>query len=420
MSALPAQVAYTTGSPTLPPNASSRDVVIRSSNGQSFGENATIVFDLNAAGFIDPASIYLRYKYAFTNLANAELKGTPVYTPFQRLAVFCGSQQLESISQYNQVANMITNLTYDVAQKYGLQSAFGYRGASPGLLPTIEELDGRVLIGANEVGSFSAPLPSVLSNCEKYLPAFAMPQLRVELGTDTLANMFRQVAGVVPTGMVLSNLELCYKQIDMGADVEAMVRAMGLTHIKTQSLMNSASLLPSGAVGMSSIVFNTRLASIKSAFLLFANSTTDSCGEYDSVDITSGNGSYNITIAGKSYPQTPANTAQNKAGILQALRGAVGSIADKSNSMSINSVEFNKIDGSTTTLAACGKFIVGIDTEVIDSDFIMSGVSSQNSSITANIQLGTALIDNHNVHLILAYDALLELDFVSGQATLKM
>ena len=418
MSALPAQVAYTTGSPTLPPNASSRDVVIRSSNGQSFGENATIVFDLNAAGFIDPASIYLRFKYVFSNLASAELKGTPVYTPFQRLSVFCGSQQLESISQYNQVANMYCNLNYDVAQKYGLQSVFGYRGVDP-LLPTIEEMDGRVLT-ANETGSFSAPLPCILSNCEKYLPAFAMPQLRVELGTDTLANMFKTNLVAVPTGMVLSNLELCYKQIDMGADVEAMVRATGATHIKTQSLMNSASLLPSGAVGMSSIVFNTRLASIKSAFLLFTNTTAASCGEYDSVDITNGNGSYNITIAGKSYPQTPLNTFQNKSGILQALRGAVGSVYDKSNSMSINSVEFGRVDGNTTTLAACGKFIVGIDTEVIDSDYIMSGVSSQNSSITANIQLGTATTQSHNVHLVLAYDGLLEVDFVSGQAALKM
>lgn len=417
MSALPVQVAYSTGAPSLPPNATSHDVVIRSSNGSQFGENATIVFDCNSAGFIDPASLYIRYKYAFTNLVGAELKGTPVYTPFQRLSVFCGSQQLESISQYNQVANMIVNVNYDVAQKFGLASCFGYKDSTS--VPTLEELDGRVLTG-NETGSFSGPLHCIISNSEKYLPAFAMPQLRVELGTDTLANMFKTDDVVAPTGMVLSNVELCYKQIDLGAEVEAMVRASGMTHIKTQSLMNSASLLPAGSVGMASIVFNSRVASIKSAFLLFANSTTDSCGEYDSVDVTKGNGSVNITIAGKSYPQTPLNTAQNKAGILQALRGAVGSVFDKTNSLSVNAVEFNRLDGQPTTLAAPGKFIVGIDTEVIDSDYIMSGVSSQNSSITANIQLGTATTDSHNVHLVIAYDALLELDFASGQATLKM
>ena len=50
----------------------------------------------------------------------------------------------------------------------------------------------------------------------------------------------------------------------------------------------------------------------------------------------------------------------------------------------------------------------------------MSGISSQNSAISVNVQLGTATAAVHNVHLILNYDALLELDFDAGQATLKM
>jgi hypothetical protein len=420
MTALPQQVAYATGAPSLPPNASSTDIVIRSSNGSTFGENATIVFDLNSAGFIDPQSLYIRYKYAFTNVVGAELKGTPVYTPFQRLSVFVGSTQIENIAQFNQVANMQVNLSYDIAQKYGVQSCFGYKDSTS--VPNNEELDGRVL-SVNEVGSFSAPLsPCILSNCEKFLPAFAMPAIRVELGTDTLANMFRTDVVAVPTGMVLSNVELCYKQIDLGAEVEAMVRSAGMTHIKTGSLMNSASLLGAGSSGMASIVYNTRLASIKSAFLLFANTIAASNKEYDSVDITKGNGSVNISIAGKTYPQTPLNTAQNKAGVLQALRGAVGSVFDTQNSLSINSVEFSRVDGGATTLAGAGKFIVGIDTSVLGStnDYIMSGVSSQNSSITCNLQLNSQTTNSVNVHLCLAYDAILELDFDAGQATLKM
>ncbi len=417
MSALPAAVSYGQGSPSLPAGASSHDTVIRSSNGQSFSENQTIVFDLNNTGFIDPASIYLRYKYAFTNTAGAQMMGTPAYTPFARLNLFSGSTQLESISQYSQVAHMLVQLTHDVSQKYGLQAAYGYKDSSS--TPTLEELDSRTLT-LNEVGSFSCPLPCALSNCEKYIPAFAIPQLRIELQVDTLANMFRSDGVGAPTVMTLSNVELCYKEINMGAEVEAMVRSAGLTHIKTQSFMNTASVLGAGAQGQVALVYNTRLSSIKSAFAFFASGQTDSNKEFDSCDITKANGSFYWTIAGKSYPQTPLSTAINKNGILMALKQATGSVYSKDNNFSINAVEWNKLDGDATTGSVMAKFILGVDTSVIDNDYIMSGVSSANSSITLNIQLGTATTDAHNVHAILNYDALLELDFAQGMASLKM
>jgi hypothetical protein len=418
MSALPSQVSYSSGAPSLPPNARAVDVVLRPTNGAQFGENATISFDFNNAGFIDPGSIYLRYRYAFTNVVGAEMKGTPVYTPFATLRAYVGSNQIETISQYNQVAHMLVTATHDVGQKYGLQAGYGYF-ASTGV-PSLEQLDGRVLT-VNESGTFSAPLPMMFSNCEKYLPAFAMPQMRLELVVSTLADMFKPVGGVVPTVITLSNLELCYTQIEMGPEIEAMVRSSGLTHIKTHSFVNSASTLASATSGQVALVYNQRLASIKSAYLWLAQAQTATTnGEFDSVDITSGNGSYSITVAGRQYPQNSLNTAINKAGIFQAFRGAVGTIYDKDNNCAINSVEFGYNSGATTTVSAPGKFIPGIDLEVVDNSFITSGISSQNSAISMNIQLGTATSVAHNCHLILNYDALLEVDFMSGQASVKM
>jgi hypothetical protein len=88
--------------------------------------------------------MYIRYRYTLTNANGTDtsaIRGTPVYTFFSKLETIIGSTIYESITNYNQVMNMWVNLQYDVAQKYGLQSAFGYRpGAS---VPTIEELDGR-------------------------------------------------------------------------------------------------------------------------------------------------------------------------------------------------------------------------------------------------------------------------------------
>lgn len=414
MSALPSSVNYE-ALPSLPAGAVCRDVVLRATNGQSFSPNQNIMFDFNNAGFIDPQSVYIRYTYTLTSGGASSMIGTPYATPFSRLNLYMGSNQVESISQYNQVVNALTNMTLDVSQKYGLQALYGFTTATP---PTIEDLDGRTC-AQNEVNTVGGHLPCLLTNADKYFPAFLAPQLRLELQMDSVANMFRPDSVAVPTNIVLSNVEVCYRQIDMGSEVEAMVRAEGDIMIKSSSFMNTASVLSAGAQGQVSLVYNQRLASIKSAFLLFASTQADSNLWGDSADITSSNGSYAIDIAGVQYPQTPYNTATNKNGILAGLKGAIGSIYDKENSQSINGVEWSLTDGDATTLTAPAKFIVGVDTEVVDSDFILSGVSSQNSSISANIQLGTATTDLHNVHLLLNYDAIIEIS-ADGFASVKM
>ena len=416
MSALPRSVAYGEPMPSLPADSRCDDVVLRAVNGASFAANSTIQFDFNNVGFIDPASIYLRYSYTIASGGVSSMIGAPVYAPFARLNVFAGSNQIESQSNFNQTATMLTNLNLNVAQKYGLQSSYGYKAETG--VPTLEELDGRTCV-QNETGSFGAPLPCVLSACEKMIPAFAAPQLRLELVVDAVTNMFRPDSTAVPTGITLTNVELCYRQISMGAEVEAMVRAMPSISLRTQSFLNTASTLGAGTAGQVSLVYNQRVASIKSAFLAFASTQTDSNLWGDSVDVTKSNGSYSLTIAGQQYPQTPYNTATNKNGLLQALRVATGNIYDKDNNFSINSIEWNLEDGDATTLTAPAKWFFAVSTEKVDSEFIMSGVSSQSSAISANIQLGTATTDAHNVSLILNYDAVLEIG-ADGQAALRM
>ena len=143
-------------------------------------------------------------------------------TCFSRVDVQIGSQIVDSMLNYNVVMNMLTNLTLSVSEKYGLQSAFGYW--KEGVAPSLEQLDGRQCL-ANETGDFSGPLMTILSNSEKLIPLFAMPQVRIILTVESLANMFTSV--VAPTNWTLSNVELRYKVIDFGGNVEEMVRDMG-------------------------------------------------------------------------------------------------------------------------------------------------------------------------------------------------
>ena len=393
---LPSSVDYAQSLPSLPPNAVSREVVVRASNGASFAPNSTLQFDLVNSGFIDPASVHIRYTYTCVNAAAGSLIGCPYIAPFARSNVFFGS-------------------TLDVSQRYGLQSAYGY-SAGAGVAMTIENLDGRV-VAINETGTMSGHLPNILTNSDKLFPAFLAPSVRLELVMDSAASMSRLDAPL--TNFTITNAELVYKQIDMGISVENMIRAQGDVMIRSSSFMNTSSVLALGAVGNTSLVYNQRLASIKSAFLLMSNGAANSNGWGDSFDVCNTTGQYFFTIAGTQYPQTPLSVTNNRAGILMSLKGACGSLADKGNSQSINSIEFNYAEAAATTLAEPSKFIIGTNLEVIDNDFILSGVSSQNSTISANIQLNAATTVQHNVALLLAYDAIIEIS-ADGFASVKM
>ena len=137
----------------------------------------------------------------------------------------------------------------------------------------------------------------------------------------------------------------------------------------------------------------------------------------ESVDPTNNNGSIQFAIGGVVMPQNPLSTITNKAGILNELRRAMGSIYEKNNSMSIGASEFIINVGSTTSLTIPGKFYVGINTQKLteSQDYMFTGVSSANSQINVIISLGTATGAALNAYLIANYDAIFEIDTLTRQ-----
>ena len=81
----------------------------------------------------------------------------------------------------------------------------------------------------------------------------------------------------------------------------------------------------------------------------------------DSFDITQETGDYSLQIAGMSYPQKSLSSLMNRAGIMNELRRAMGSLYNNNNSMSINYYEFATGDGDTTDITKPGKFWVGFN-----------------------------------------------------------
>jgi hypothetical protein len=250
-----------------------------------------------------------------------------------------------------------------------------------------------------------------------------MPQIRIQLTTEAIANAFTNVQ--TPTNYLLQNVELCYTMIDFAGGVNDMVKSMGdKFYIKSSSFQNMGASLASGVQGTTELVYNMRLASIKSLFAHFSGLTVANClnGIFDSVDPTRSTGDLQFNVAGTYYPSRPVSTVYNKSAVLMELKKAVGALHSDNFNFSINTFEFGAVDNVATTLVAPGKFYFGVNTEKLSTNgALLTGISTQNSAVTLRINNsqsgGTA--QAFTVYLIALYDCLIEVDPINRPATVK-
>jgi hypothetical protein len=418
---LPRELQYVPTLPSLGENVVNTTVVIAPSNGSSFGESAIIQFDLPQRGFLDPNSLYLRYRITQTSAAGAEIRGTPCYTPFVNLQTIFGSSIVENIQNWGQINAMLTNLTHNASQKAGLASAYGLGdyAVTTAVTQLGANINGRVCT-ANETISVATPLRCILSEAEKLVPLCLMSGVRIQLTVDSIANIF---STVIPSAFALTSMELVYDQIDFGAGVEAMVRSMGdKIYVKSCSYSCSNNTLASGSSGTLDLLYNTRLSSIKSLFANFGGTSAASVNKvYDSYDVTSNNGDYSFSVGGIQYPARPISTVTSKAGALMELKQAIGGIhSSETNNFSISAGEFAVVGNATTTVRIPAKFYLGVNMEKLSTNgALLTGISSVSAPIGLRINTGTALPQAYNVAVIAMYDALIEVDTVSKNATVK-
>ena len=419
---LPKELAYQPALPSLP-ECNSLEVCLAPVNGSEFVANSIISFDFPSRGYLDPTSLYLRYKYTLTDGSGgvSSIRGTPCFSFYSKVETQFGSTVIESINGYNQVCNMMTNLQLSVADKYGQQSAYGWSSST---VPTLLEMDGRTC-GANEVNTLACPLPCILSMSEKLVPLELMPNVRINLTVDSISNIFSAVSGAsyVPTAFKLTNVELCYTSINFTGGVTDMVKNMGDPFfIKTTSWKTMGASLPTGVNGTVDLVYNLRLASIKSLFANFTCLTAAKAinGNFDSFDVTSGNGEYSFNIAGVTYPSRPISTLNSKAAVLMELKKAVGALHSTSYQTSISSQEFAYVDNQTTTLTTPAKLYLGVNTEKLSSNgALLTGLSTQSSPISLRISTNTTTQNPYNVTLMAMYDALIAVNPHDRSASVK-
>ena len=426
MSVLPKEIAYVSSKPaSLPKGTSCISAVVAPSNGNTFNETGQIIFDLPSRGYLVPESVYIRYRLNVTTAATSTtvVRGTPVYQPFQRLETIIGSQTVESITNYNQLAHMMVNCRMNIAQKVGYSSALGIGTAASAF--TFSDVNGRTLPdNAATSYSVSAPLASLLSNCDHLFPLKFSPAVRIQLTLDAIANIFSITAGSLPASATffLSNVELCFDMIEFSPEVDNAVASMvderGKIMIKSQSYLSSGQTVAAASQGSLEFIYNLRLASIKSLFLYPSGTHATSVNKFiDGLDVTSSNGAYQFYVASLPYPPRPLSTALQKNCILTELSAAFGPAHDLlTTNFAITPVNFAYTNTATTTNAAPGMFWVGVNTERLSSNHVMlSGISSQNSPISLRVDLNTATTNAQVLQVIALFDAIMEIDVANKQ-----
>lgn len=435
---LPKSLDYSEKVVSLPEGATSNLITCRPVSGSSFTPSSIIDVDIPCRGFMDCSSLSIRYAIQLTTTAGttaqcSALIGVPLYAPFQRMTTTVNGSQIDSISSYNMVQNALVQGSMDTAQKYGFMSGFGITNFLPNTASANTgsniPLDGHLTtmgVGAIvETFSVAGPLPCLIANCEKALPLFLFGSMRLSFTLDTLANMFFLAAGnatyVQPTSFTIYNFEVVYNCMDMTPPVEHMVRGLGKQlFIKSHSYNNSGLSVPSGSNGSNSYVFNQRLSSIRSAFIVPTLTVGNKWAEI--VDVTCG-GDLQLQVGNTCFPSLPLSFKLNPAGVLNETRRAFDNIYAYAG-MSINTNEFNitaNVLVANLSPIEPGKCIAGVNLERCQStDHVMlSGISTYQSPINVIVNYGAVTTNAVNLNLLLDYDAILVVDTESNQISVR-
>jgi len=400
--------------------------VVNSSNAQTFTAGSQIIFDLpSIGGMLIPSSMYLRYRATITKAATtaAQINGTPLYSFFDRVDTFANSQILESIQSYGMIMNMFVNTKQSTSSKLG--NAFGYGlgdNAEAGAIAPFTNVNtnGRALKTAptSEVISLGGFFPNIISNCDHLVPLGKMGLIRYVITLDSNASVFFGAVGA--SSFSLSNVELCFDAVQFPAEIDRIVDSQagadGNITLKSQSYMSSTQTVALGTTG-SELVYNMRLSSIKSLYMLTGFSVSVLGGKYDAVDITSAGGSFNFTVAGRPIPNRPISTLNNKAGILQEL--SLAQYGNVGGEFAITPQEFIINSGGTSTALQPGKCYMGLNVEAIPGGkYLLTGISSNLSSITFRFD-GIATERIHTCSLVALYDVLIMVNVMTRQVIVK-
>lgn len=457
--ALPTEVVFDLPSSLVP----HRTYEYRSnpSNATTFNtEGATIEFTLPRLdrSFYQANTIYIRGRLALTlaGAASADITdpnlsftSAGAYALFSRQVVRTGSgQAIETVQNPGVITNIQMAYGLTPAERVGMNCLMKCAPASNSWAALNTSagwgMGTTSPAGHNTTCDFAIPLNSILTNCEKFLPA-SYDEFVIEM---TIAQMLsaagvqnptfiihKDVAGI--TAFTLSDLEICAQVFELSPPTYSQLMAQypqGIS-LKSQSYMYGSGSLPatSGA-GTYDIVYSHKLQSIKQ-FIMAVSPTNAIEGPLYS-GVNPNLNSFNLSINGLTYPQRPVRCtnpsevyAQNqkswgalmsdlKCGSITPEFHAIASTAYSSLYDAYLPYGVNTARDLVDMAVKCNRCFFCLDLESINGGKpVYNGVSTSGSGTSSIIRLevGATLAGVvHNVHYFSVYDALIKFDPALG------
>ena len=457
--ALPSEVVFDLPSSLVPHRT--YEYRANPSNANNFTtEGATIQFTLPRLdrSFFQSNTIYVRGRLTLTLAGAASVDiGDPnlsftsagAYALFSRQVVRTGSgQAIETVQNPGIITNIQMAYGLTPAERVGMSNLLRNAPTSTvwqGLSTSAGWAMGTSApAGHNTTCDFVIPLNSILTNCDKFLPA-SFDEFVIEL---TIANMLSAAGVQNPTFIIhkdiagisafsLTDLEISAQVFELSPQTYGQLMAQypaGMS-LKSQSYMyGSGSLSAQAGAGTYDIVYSHKLQSIKQFIMAVAPTNAIEGGLYAGVNPNLN--TYNLSINGTTYPQrpvrcvNPAETyAQNQkswGALMSDLK--CGSVIPEFHA--IASTAYNAYHDSYLPYGALGtrdlpdmavksnRCFFLLDLESLNGGKpIYNGVSTSGSGTSSVIRLevGTQLANAvHNVHYFSVYDCLIKFDPTLG------
>lgn len=391
----------------------------------SVGPGEKLEFDFVSRGKAVPNTLWMEYELVPTGqtVAGALIRGIPFYAPFSQSRILIGSQGFDDQQSYNAICSALVDLKMTADQKYAHARNLGINTGSALFYGGLTSTTGVAL-------DLAGPLPNMISNASNQLPLAWMPQVRLQLTLAQVSEVFQTLAATsLPTNYVVRNAVMHYDIIEYGDDYDREILATmldenGMLNIKTMSYSTSAQTISVGSSGNLEYVFNTRFGSIKSLFAFFPpGGNLSAWQQFESFDPTTpvatgiGSGEISISVAGRKVNERSLSTAVNRnAGIPELVLALNGSQHILSAMFYLNYEGWVLGNGSTTTNTTnypvqYGSFVYGVNCERLSSnDVLLSGISTESSPISVNLNFSSATTVTQSVRLTILYDAIIQIN----------
>jgi hypothetical protein len=385
-----------------------------STGGYLPNDTITINIPTRANTCLIPSDSYLRGTFvlscASADATAATLESCGVHGFIQRIRVFHGSNLLEDIDNYSQLAKILydyqapddtikgrfsvtsgTNpewtVTSNTAAGYTQNAVINPRGVNRGASTSVTTAGHSVPFGINLVSMLGSLAGA------SYLPLFELTAapLRLEIVLKpTLVSSLALVAGsaTAPT-FVVNGVNYCGEFLELPDSAVAAIKAgssspMQMVMPSYRSYTNSAAITTAGT--QVSFPVPSKFSSLKNIFVA-SRTTAGTTGLYPMSHCKFGLASYNFRVGSEVLPSSQPTSVPE---FYNEAVKCFGSLADLNLQPSIDLVSY-ELNVPTTISSAdlaktadSGSFIVGIDMEVYqnaDKSSIFSGTNTNTSDI---------------------------------------